>query len=186
MCQRPMRFARVGLILMTVGGMATHAEAQASDFPFTRVAVDGTPPTRPYFKMVGDLNQDGFLDIVVGGAKGPLVWYAYPKWTKTRIADGGWDGVKGEIGDVDGDGKADVVMGSETPARERASGRSPGSTRRRRMTSSWRISISMAARTWWPAISRPLAAVEMSSGSIARTVRRNGPGTPSPAHTVRV
>jgi hypothetical protein len=84
---------------------------RAAEAPFTHVIVDENPPSRPYYKMVGDINGDGFVDIVVGGAKGPLVCYAYPDWMKTRIADGGWRGVKGEIADVDKDGDADIVMG---------------------------------------------------------------------------
>jgi hypothetical protein len=78
---------------------------------FTRVAIDETPPDRPWYKMLGDINGDGFLDIVVAGASGPMVWYKYPGWDKMEIASKGWDGVNGEIADVDGDGDNDIVMG---------------------------------------------------------------------------
>jgi hypothetical protein len=61
--------------------------------------------------MLGDLDGDGQLDIIVAGAKGPLVWYRYPDWKKTEIAAGGWDGVNGEVGDLDGDGDQDIVLG---------------------------------------------------------------------------
>jgi hypothetical protein len=40
-----------------------------------------------------------------------MVWYRYPDWARRQIAEGGWDGVHGEVGDVDGDGRAEIVMG---------------------------------------------------------------------------
>lgn len=99
------------LALLVVVPAARPAVAAQPEVRFTRVTIDRSPPARPYYKMLGDIDGDGLLDVVVGGADGPLVWYKYPKWTKTEIAAGGWRGVKGVIGDVDGDGDADVVMG---------------------------------------------------------------------------
>jgi hypothetical protein len=84
---------------------------QSQDIPFTRITVDREPPAKPYYKMAGDIDGDGDIDIVVAGDGVSLVWYAYPSWTKSEIAKDGWSGVNGEVADVDGDGDQDIVMG---------------------------------------------------------------------------
>lgn len=93
--------------------------------PLSHRVVDPSPPTNPWYKMTGDLDGDGQADIVVAGSKGPMVVYRAPDWTKVTIADKGWDGVNGEIGDVNdwtwadakvavadlnGDGRPDIVL----------------------------------------------------------------------------
>ena len=83
----------------------------AADIPFSHVILDNEGPKDPWAKIIGDINGDGFLDVIIGGRNGPLVWYSYPNWTKTTIAEGGYKTVDGEAGDVDGDGDLDVVMG---------------------------------------------------------------------------
>jgi hypothetical protein len=78
---------------------------------FVRELIDAQPPRNPWIKMVGDLDGNGRLDVIVGGQNGPLVRYANPGWNKTVIADGGWNGVRGSTGDIDGDGHIDIVLG---------------------------------------------------------------------------
>jgi hypothetical protein len=85
---------------------------QQREIPFTRITVDGDPPVKPYYKMAGDIDGDGKPEIVVAGDGKSLVWYHYPSWRRTEIAEQGWTGVNGEIVDVDGDGDQDIVMGS--------------------------------------------------------------------------
>jgi hypothetical protein len=75
------------------------------------VVIDGQPPPNPWIKIVADLNADGKLDIVIGGAKGPLVWYRNPDWMKFAIAKGGYNTVAGAAVDVDGDGDLDLALG---------------------------------------------------------------------------
>jgi hypothetical protein len=83
----------------------------ADELPVRVVTIDKQPPQRPYTKIAADFNADGLPDIAIGGAKGPLVWYAYPTWTKRLVAEGGYDTVEGEAADIDNDGDRDIVMG---------------------------------------------------------------------------
>lgn len=88
------------------------ARSQVNELAFTRIVVDEEPPPKPYYKMAGDIDGDGNPDIVVAGDGKSLIWYHYPSWSRTLIAEQGWSGVNGEIADVDGDGDHDIVMGS--------------------------------------------------------------------------
>ena len=101
----------VGCVLAHPVSAALCAEPPAATVRFTHRTVDPTPPANPWFKMVGDLDGDGRLEMLVAGSKDSLVSYHAPAWAKTEIAPGGWNGVNGETGDLDGDGDLDVVMG---------------------------------------------------------------------------
>lgn len=108
---RPTTLSILMLLLVKLAGRPPGVLAGNDDIPFQQITIDADPPNQPYYKMVGDINGDQFADIVVAGAKRSLVVYIYPRWKKTEIAASGWDGVNGEIADVDTDGDQDVVMG---------------------------------------------------------------------------
>jgi hypothetical protein len=86
---------------------------RAATSPFTYSVID--PSSAGDVKMVGDVDGDGQLDLVVGGstdASEGLRWYRYPDWRRSDIATPNVEfTTDGELGDVDGDGDLDVVIG---------------------------------------------------------------------------
>ena len=100
----------------------------AAEVPFRHLAIDDSIKD-PWPKIIADIDKDGFLDVVIGGGAGPLVWYRYPDWTKAVIAEGGYRTVDGEAGDIDGDGDMDIVLGGliwyENPLPKKKPGSTP-------------------------------------------------------------
>ena len=127
---RSITFARLAcLVLLGVGTLAvrdrfapvpgnvaaTFLLAQSGSFPaFTHVTVDpdGSAPSNSHCKAIGDLNGDGYPDLVVASstAGGPMVWYQSPNWTKHVISTlGGWS-TNMQVADLNGDGRMDVII----------------------------------------------------------------------------
>lgn len=82
----------------------------ASSIPFTKVIVDPISPREPHCKAVGDINGDGFDDIIIGsGGINGLWWYEYPTWEYHPIKASGWFSNDMQAGDVDNDGDVDLI-----------------------------------------------------------------------------
>jgi len=69
---------------------------------FEHVFIDKKGPENPHIKVVGDINRDGFVDVVVASSNGgSLVWYEYPNWTKHVIIPSGWWSTDAKLFDLD-------------------------------------------------------------------------------------
>jgi hypothetical protein len=119
---------RKGIYAVSIIGVLITQLSVAAEISFKHVAVDDSVKD-PWAKIIADIDNDGFADIVIGGRAGPLVWYRYPDWTKAVVAEGGYRTVDGEAGDIDGDGDLDIVMGGllwyENPLPKAAPTRTP-------------------------------------------------------------
>ena len=103
-----LRLAMGTAIFVLISGSSN---AETPDLQFSHHIIDAEGPENPWVKITGDIDGDGFDDVIVGGRNGPLVWYEYPGWEKSVIADGGYKTVDGEMGDIDGDGDLDIILG---------------------------------------------------------------------------
>ncbi len=85
-------------------------ETSTTTVPFERAEIDNMAGD---IKLVGDIDGDGFPDLVLGGMQPhePLSWYRYPDWQKSVIAVAGYEfTTDGAIGDIDGDGDLDIAV----------------------------------------------------------------------------
>lgn len=83
------------------------------DSGFTEIILDPESLPKPWGKALGDVDGDGFIDALVGSFDGPIYWYRYPGWERTRIsASHGGDDL--QMGDLDGDGRGDVVSNGKS------------------------------------------------------------------------
>jgi type 1 glutamine amidotransferase len=77
--------------------------------PFTRSILD--PKQSPWGKAIGDIDGDGFVDVLAGFDHGDVYWYAYPTWAKHLIGGHGGDDL--QVADINNDGAMDVVTNGD-------------------------------------------------------------------------
>ena len=112
------------------------------DIPFQQIIIDSHAPMNQWCFSVGDLNGDGFIDVISSGStigKGGMVWYEYPTWSKHVIDSVGGFSDDLHAVDIDGDGDLDIVV-PEMKASEVRWYENPGPTGNP-ATDPWRIHV---------------------------------------------
>jgi len=91
------------------------AELASAQLPVTRIVVDPASPPEPWAKQFGDLDRDGYADLIVGAASQGVVWYRYlpasGTFSKHTLSYSSFTESGSAVGDLSGDGFVDVLIG---------------------------------------------------------------------------
>ncbi len=83
---------------------------QAENPRFTEIIIDDQAPDNVWMKSLGDINNDGKIDMLAGGRQdGGMVAYLAPDWKKQILNDSLKISTDAEVCDVNNDGIPDVV-----------------------------------------------------------------------------
>src|SRR5919108_2077892 len=104
---RPSGMKRVCVLSCLVLFVLSSALPSTAPVPFDHIVIDSN--FTGDCKGVGDIDGDGFPDVVVGGRQ--LVWYRYPSWSKTVIANAAAEFTTDmQVADVNADGAPDIIV----------------------------------------------------------------------------
>jgi hypothetical protein len=121
------------LLVITVLPSIGAARLEPEVAGFRRLVIDPVGPRAAWGKSVGDINNDGLPDLVVGGhqrseptlmgrvlrkfgvksdpdVKGDLVWYQNPGWQKHLISNRYAVRTDLEVADINSDGQSDLAV----------------------------------------------------------------------------
>jgi FG-GAP-like repeat len=127
-------FVLVGCLVIALVSFAPDAFGNGSahgELSFSRIVLDAKQS--PWGKAIGDMDGDGFPDVLAGFACGGVYWYAYPTWTKHFIGNNGGDDL--QVADINNDGAVDVITNGEQIVwyeNPRGDGGDPGANRWRK------------------------------------------------------
>ncbi len=100
----------IGLTAYQVVNKTKDKDFSASKIQFNHHLIDNKSPDEPWGKSVGDINNDGIIDMVVSGyGSKDLYWYDGNSKKKSLIATGYKFTTDHELADVDNDGLTDIV-----------------------------------------------------------------------------